>query len=280
MNKINIELPWYVSRERREDVIDTITRRDISLRMFLGVANGCTYYTMKDALDRAKRCPEYKHTIKQAFKLVEEKYKDYEKRLRTGITIQFFDPRELSDPSLFIDSITLDDMYSVWEATGGAGYAKIAKQREVLRHKILLSLEHHHVKRADDISFIILGGLTLEIAVEYYKMNIGDMNVGLSEVRDSLAKETYKDFSLEDVWLAYRRASNMLTKHYFDMYDLDEGESRNIQFGLNDYCKRFADKNWIEESFKQALQDYRELLRDNKTYRDAKKQINNIFKSA
>ena len=242
------------------------------VKLICGVANNATWLTVLHAHDHARRCPNYRQTVKQKFKAAIQSLRDYERTLLHNDENRMFHLADMSDRvRKKYGNITDREFYDFWTGMGAAAYEKTKPLLTSLQNKYRLSLEREHIPEAYNVAWVMVGMATLELSVHMYGKAIDECVNGYQLPR-KMVERVFGQFSLARPSKLWREALMSLCPGCEEVTPsaLDE---RNIEMGLTQLTEAWIDPTTLYNSTMDTVEEYSEIFR---TKGEMKKSLREI----
>ena len=242
----------------RQQLVNAMAKAAGVVKLICGVANNVAWLVTLDAYDHAKQCKRYRHEVKKAFKQAIAEWHAYENRLVHARVNRMFHVADLAEVSRKqYGDITDRQYYDFWASAGGPAYTKTKPLITSLVNKQRLSLEHHGVKDAEHIAWLLTASASMDIA--HYLLEQTMKNVANDHhIPHNIVKEVFEQFSVAPQRKAWGRAVLLLEPM---KYTLEPIERRNIQMGLDQLAKEWTSPTLLYNSVLDSVEDYEEVFR-------------------
>ena len=228
------------------------------VKLICGVANNAAWLVALDGYDHARRCSNYKHNVKHAFKLAINEWHNYEHRLIYASENRMFHVEDLGEKARkTFGKITDRQYYDFWASVGGPAYSETRPLITSLWNKHRLSLLNHGVKDADHVAWVLTAQAALELARQLYEKALDECVKGFGLPRGILRK-VFGQFSLAPIENRWRRALLLLAPD--SNFPLESTERKNIEHGLTQLCEAWMNPTILYNSTMTSVEDYEELF--------------------
>lgn len=204
--------------------------------------------------------PNFRHRVKQGFKQALDEFMAYERALIYSENNRLFCLADLTPEfRKRYGNISDREYYDYWCSTGAAAYVKTNGWINNLWNKYRLSLIHHHVPHAEMTAWAMTACASLRLAECIYLNNIEVCAKDLDIPRPLLV-EIFGRLNvgrIADKWDAALKMLEPLT----ESYDLDETESKNIQFGLDQLSEQWTSMRTMTDALSDSTESYSEVFR-------------------
>lgn len=242
------------------------------VKLITGVANNAAWLVTLNALDHARRCPNYRHQVKHLFMETTAAMNRYEKRLLFSEENRMF---HLADMSAEVrkkyGDITDREYYDFWTGMGNAAYQRTMPLLTSLQHKYRKSLEREGVPEADHVAWVMVAMATLDLAVQMYRRAIDECVTGY-ELPRRMVEQVFGQFSLAEVADRWRKALIALCPGT-DQIKPSGTDRRNIELGLEQLCEAWADPSTLYGSTMDTVAEYQEIFRTKGEQRKSFREI-------
>lgn len=265
-----------------EEVNSILSYMAGAVKMVCGYASNAAWLVCLDALDKVKKHPNYKQNAKREFKRVLDEWKKYENRLlypaRGEARFFCLDDMTDEDRAKYREGCTDREYYDFWCAMGNKAYQDTKNGIiSVLRHKYKKSLDYHNVPHSEILQYAHCAMACLVLSVRMYE-SILKQGMKQYNLPSAIIKKVFEVFNLERVCNAWYRAMCTL-EPLTEGYELEEGESRNIDLGLRQLEEEWASPNMGYDSAIEIVKDYEEIFASSKVQKQEVKKIKKIMKS-
>ena len=242
------------------------------VKLICGVANNAAWRCALEAHDHARRCHNYRHHVRRSFKECFRALHSYEARLIYSTENRMFHLADMSERvRKKYGNITDREYYDFWAAMGSEAYKRTEPLITSLQHKYRKSLEREGVPEADHVAWVMVAMAALDLAVQMYRRSIDECEKGYKLPR-KLLERVFGQFSLQEVADRWRKALIALcpgTDH-IKPSDID---MHNIELGLEQLCRAWADPTTLYNSAMDTVTEYQEIFR---TKGEQKKSLREI----
>lgn len=263
MNKVNIRAfnnPKGYTNE--EDVILAIAQCGQSIKHVCGIANSMAFLTMLDAIDMIKREGLYKQNTKRKFNDALTAHKKYESRLLNPSPgeSEYFNLANLPEDRRrrYRADLTNKEYFQTWLDMGDASYSAYKPMIDALCHKYYKSLTEHNVKHAKAVAWAITTEVTLEIAVEAFKVCTKELAY-INGLPLQFLRFEFQPFSLQGVQEAWCEALRQLYP-FVEEYGLTTHENKNITIGINQLKEYFSAQISSVDAIRQSVEDNADIF--------------------
>ena len=254
------------------------------VKVVMGVANGCALNIMMDCYtelsgkainpktgDFKPAHPKFRHHVKAAYKQAVKEYQYYERGLLHAQTNRFFHVADLSPKYRKIyGDITDSQFFEFWKGTSARAYQVSRPLVTSLWNKYRLSLLNHSVPNAEQLAWACVGQAVLTLACDIYETALKDAHSVCTILQEHQIRSLFSGFSLRRVRDAWTKALRLTED--ID-YQLEETESKNIDFGIMQLAETWSNPDYIYDSVSETLPEYEEIIR---TKGEMKKALRNI----
>lgn len=228
------------------------------VKLICGVANNAAWMVVLDAYDAARRCRNYRHSVKQAFKSAIEEFHVYERRLLHAQENRMFHVPDMGEKvRKTYGDISDREYYDFWAAVGGPAYHKTRPLITSLWNKHRLSLLNHGVKEAENVAWVLTAQAALELAAQLYEKAVRECINGYG-LPEKMVRSVFNQFSLKPVEDRWRRALLLLAPDAD--FKLEPTEKRNIEMGLTQLCEAWLDPSLLYNSTMETVEDFDEVF--------------------
>ncbi len=266
-----------MSKQEYEDLAKRVYKAAALVKLVCGAGNNAAHGVMQDAMDHAKQCSRFNMSIKgghrisylfrKAFKLWDE----YESNLLYTSKNRMFHMADMSpEVRRRYGDITDEQYYEFWAGVGHSAYGKTRPLMTSLWNKYRLSLEHHGVKDAEHVAWVLTAAASLNLAVQLYQRAINQCETEMRVPRYILTS-VFGQFDLTPVLKAWRTAVLALAPD--SEYPLESTERKNIEFGLTQLCDAWIDPTTLYTSTMQSVEDYEDVFATQGHKKKALKEI-------
>ena len=256
----------------KQDIERKLATAASVVKLVCGVGNNAAWFTMLEALDHARQCRRYKHTVKREFGKAIDMLHRYERELVNNPHNRMFHVADMSDAvRKKYGNISDREYYDFWKSIGGRAYHTVRPQLTSLHNKYRLSLQQHGVPDAEHVAWVMVAQSTLEIAVKMYHSAIQEANHG-GKIPQRIMEHIFGQFSLATVRRQWRTALALLSPES-EGYDLDKVEERNIEMGLMQLEEALSDPSIFYDSTLQSVEDYDDIFRTKGENKKAMREI-------
>ena len=242
------------------------------VKLICGVANNAAWRCALEAHDHARRCHNYRHHVRRSFKECFRALHSYEARLIYSTENRMFHLADMSERvRKKYGNITDREYYDFWAAMGSEAYKRTEPLITSLQHKYRKSLEREGVPEPDRVAWVMVAMAALDLAVQMYRRSIDECEKGYRLPR-KLLERVFGQFSLQEVADRWRKALIALcpgTDH-IKPSDID---GHNIELGLEQLCRAWADPTTLYNSAMDTVTEYQEIFR---TKGEQKKSLREI----
>lgn len=261
------------NNEDREKLVQKLVKAAALVKLICGAGNNAAWAVTLDGYDHARRCKNYGYKVKQAFRQAIKEWHDYEHRLIYANENRMFHLADMTpEVRKMYGNISDREYYEFWASVGSSAYIKTRPLLNSLWNKHRLSLEHHGVKDAEHVAWVITAAASLDIAVQLYRRAIDQCVIEMQLPRN-IVNRIFGQFDISRVADAWRRAILMLAPD--SEYPLESLEKKNIEHGLTQLCDAWLSPDILYQSTMQSVEDYDEIFA---THGYQKKAIGEIKK--
>lgn len=244
-------------------------------KLVFGCCNNCAAIMLFDGHDVAKQLPQYRQGVKKAFKAALQEFKEYEQRLLYASNMRMFHVDDMpASVRKSYGEMSDRQFFEFWQGIGSSTYEKARPFIGSLQNKYRLSMEKHGMRDASRSAALITTLAGLRITEQIFDIFVEEAAKG-NKLPPEFVRHVFIRFSMKRIGDAWENACRMLK--IIPEYDLDDSETKNIQFGLDALCDIMSDTDGVIDSLKVAVDDYRELFR---TDGERKKALRNISEAA
>lgn len=255
-----------------EETVQRMGNAAAVVKLITGVANNAAWLVTLNALDHARRCPNYRHRTKHLFMETVRALKQYEKRLIYASENRMFHLADMSDRvRKKYGDITDREYYDFWTGMGNAAYERTLPLLTSLQHKYRKSLDREGVPEADHVAWVMVAMAALDLAVQMYRRAIDECVNGYQLPR-RMVEQVFGQFSLAEVADRWRKALIALCPGT-DQIKPTPTDERNIELGLEQLCQAWADPTTLYGSTMDTVEEYKEVFR---TKGEQKKSLREI----
>lgn len=255
-----------------EETVQRMGNAAAVVKLITGVANNAAWLVTLNALDHARRCPNYRHRTKHLFMETVRALKQYEKRLIYASENRMFHLADMSDRvRKKYGDITDREYYDFWTGMGNAAYERTLPLLTSLQHKYRKSLEREGVPEADHVAWVMVAMAALDLAVQMYRRAIDECVTGYQLPR-KLLQRVFGQFSLANVLKLWRDALIALCPG-IDQIKPSHTDERNIEMGLIQLTEAWIDPTTLYNSTMDTVAEYSEVFR---TKGEMKKSLREI----
>lgn len=259
----------------RQDIERRLATAASVVKLVCGVGNNAAWFTMLEALDHARQCRRYKHTVKREFNRAVEMFHRYERELVNNQHNRMFHLADMSDAvRKKYGDISDREYYDFWKSIGGKAYQAARPQLTSLHNKYRLSLQQHGVPFAERVAWVMVAQSTLELAVKFYHSALQEANHD-DKIPQRIMEHIFGQFSLAAVRRQWRIALALLSPES-ERYDLDKVEERNIEMGLIQLEEALSNPSIFYDSTLQSVEDYDDIFRTKGENKKAMREIANL----
>lgn len=264
MKTVNLNDPIRNKRGRTaEQWLNDLAIVGESIRMMVGGANNCAYLLMGNALDAAKKLPEYKSNYKNCRKellTAHKMYSEYERRLFYGeFTSQMFSRTHMLDDTLKrYGDITTERYIELWQLQGAALYERTYPFIRSLMNKYKTSMDNHDVPNSEQLQHMLTACAGLYVTKNIFQDTIKAVSI-TNDFPEDYIKDLFLPFSLEAVAKQYHKAICLFTTRHIDGFT--ELEERNIELGLLDLNKEWSKEEYTIDTLIDAAEAAPEMFR-------------------
>lgn len=242
------------------------------VKLICGVANNAAALIMLDANDKMKEHPNYRQRVKMLYKHALDKRKELERNLLYTRMNRFFHLEDMTDETRKIyGKISDAEYFEFWQGMGGRAYTDTRPMVTSLWNKYRLSLIKHNIKYPEIFAWSMVAMAALELACKMYESSVRSVANDHKLPVDAL-NQVFGGFNLRPVADLWRKALEATDPKTND-YELDEMESRNIQFGLIQLEEAWSDPNGIFDMAAGATEDFEEVFRTKGEWKKALRTI-------
>ena len=244
-------------------------------KLVFGCCNNCAAIMLFDGHDVAKQLPQYRQGVKKAFKAALQEFKEYEQRLLYASNMRMFHVDDMpASVRKSYGAVSDRQFFEFWQGIGSSTYEKARPFIGSLQNKYRLSMEKHDMRDASRSAALITTLAGIRLTEQIFDIFVEEAAKG-NKLPPEFVRLVFGRLSMKRIGDAWENACRMLK--IIPEYDLDESETKNIQFGLDALCDIMSDTDGVIDSLKVAVDDYRELFR---TEGERKKALRNISEAA
>jgi len=250
-----------VIEQRQQELMQKVQIAAGQMKLVCGVANNAAWAVTLDAMGHIRQHPRYKQMVKRRFKEAMDAFRAYESALLyPGQGVRFFDVDDMSpETRKKYGNITDRDYYEMWAGVGAAAYKTTRPLVTSLQNKFRLSLEKHGVKHPDIVAWGMTAETCLALAAVMYGSVLDDIATQMPAHVQRL-RRVFAPFSLEHICDLWQRALLALCPEA-DKYQLEDGERRNIELGVEQLQEAWDNADTIYESTAKAVTQYDDIFR-------------------
>lgn len=259
----------------KDEIVQGLINMSSYIKTITGIANNAAWAITLDCHDQVKKHPKYRHAVKKAFKDMLKVHKDYELGIKYN-KHNLFCVKDM-DESVRVkykEDLTDADYLELWEGLGGAAYMESKPLITALHHKFKKSYENHGAKYPDILAHAMVGYTVLFLASSIYDQFL-EICQEECNVPIKVANVVYNCLSMKNVSDAWTKAMRLLDN---TEYHLDEGETRNVELGVQQLQKLWCDHRLLARSLRKAADDFDDVFRNKKMLRKVHAEINEIDK--
>ena len=250
------------------------------MKLICGVGNNAAWAVALDAIDHIRRHPRYKQMTKRRFKETMDAFRAYEGTLLCpGDGIRFFDVSDMPEMTRKkYGDITDRDYYEMWAGVGCAAYKSTYPLVTSLQNKFRLSLQKHGIAHPEIIAWGMTAATCLELSVVMYGSVLDDIETQMPRFTRQL-RSVFSPFSLDRIARLWQRALISLCPEA-DGYELESGERRNIELGVEQLQEAWDNIDTIYTSTAKAVEQYDEIFRTKGEVKKALLEISEQYAEA
>ena len=246
------------------------------VKLACGVGNNAAYAVMLTAHDHIKMHPNYRHEVKRLYRQAFTMFRQREGQLLHRTTNRFFHVADMTpEVRKKYGNITDAQYFEFWQGLGALAYREGQPLITSLHNKYRLSLLGHGIALPDIVAWPMTAQACLELACTLYNAAVRscaeEYHLPIGPLRDLFAP-----FSLRPVADVWNKALT-LTDPKADTYDLNEGEKRNIQLGLEQLEELWANPKFLYNSAFTATEDFEDIFRTKGENKKALREIGEIM---
>lgn len=263
----------------QQKIIDGVNAMSGVFKLYCAVGNNAAWMACLDAHDKIKQHRNYRHRVKQLFKLTLEEFHAYERNLLHATRNRMFHLGDLQpEARKKYGNITDRDYYEMWVGVGATAYQKTRPMITSLQNKYRLSLISHGIAQPDIMAWAIAGQACLELACEIYK---GAVDVAAEQhgVPRKVSNEVFGGLNLRKVADSWRMARIALDPAA-DAWEVEGIEKRNIDLGMEQLQDTWLNPHIVNGSVAETTEDYEEIFRTKGEMKKVLKYIAEVDRNA
>lgn len=258
-----------------EEIVNGLISMSSYIKTITGIANNAAWTITLDCHDQVKKHPKYRQEVKKAFKEMLKIHKDYELGIKYN-KHNLFCVKDM-DESVRVkykDNLSDAEYLELWEGLGGAAYMESKPLITALHHKFKKSYENHGAKHPDILAHAMVGYTVLFLASSIYDQYL-EVCEAEYKVPIKVSNYVYNCLSMKKISDAWTKAMRMLDN---TEYHLEEGETRNVELGVQQLQKLWCDHHLLARSLRKAADDFDDVFKNKRTLKKVHADINEIDK--
>lgn len=260
MDRYRINGEIVVTNLSREELGHRVAAAAGTIKTMCGIGNNAAWSCCLEVMDKLKEHPNFRQRVKQGFKGAMEEFKAYERNLVYAQHNRLFHLADLTpEYRKRYGDISDREYYEYWCGTGATAYSQNKGWINNLWNKFRMSLIRHKVPNEDVTAWAMTACAMLRLAECIFTNNIG-VCVADYDIPRALIEEIFGGLNLKRVADRWDAALTMLEPKTSG-YDLDEDESKNIQFGLDQLMEIWTSTGTMHDALAETTEAYSEVFR-------------------
>lgn len=229
----------------------------------MGIANAIVFTTMTDALDKLRKLPQYRQTIKRDFEKCRTMWTQYEQSLLHARQNPLFCVADMQPEyrKRFRDDLTDREYFEYWLTLGDKAYKRYINPINALRNKFVIILRRHNAPCIEPIAYALTAERAFFLSATFYKSLIKNMSQesGLNPI---VYRDLFSQLSVENIWECWSKALTEISlKLKIPHLEPTDADNRNIELSF-EYLKEVTMKDIFNlESMLELVADEEEIFR-------------------
>lgn len=257
----------------REQVFEDLSLAAADIKNNMGIVANVAYYCMLDAIDQAKKHPNYRQTTKQTVNNHHKVWDGWFTRMQSSTDhktqMLLFDLScfDTESKAVFREGITNREYFELWQGTGGEAYVKARSFINAMRLKFQRINENHHLEHADILAWMDVAGIMIELARNTFNDRIAYFErERLKNVLYPSPRQLFASLDptvLSNTWFKLRDLFPALP-------DLTDEEKTNLAMTADDIRRKLLSFEEATDSIMQAVDSYDDVMLSKGTIRKMK----------
>lgn len=246
------------------------------VKSVLGVCNNATFLYVVEALEALQGHPRYKGRVRHLFENARKEFKRYEGNLLYADKNRFFHVDDMPEHvrKMYGEDFTDRDFFEYWQGLGGAAYMKTRTLITRLANVYKNSFVRNRIEQPEIMASALAADSLFGVCESLFKYSVKEASHQFGLPHDWCLK-VFRPFSLKQVSETWRFALLTLEPSIAEKLTTDL-EEKNIEHGILDLVDAWSDPTILYDSMSNATDDFAELFRNKKEFRNVKAENNTV----
>lgn len=268
------------TREELVRVNQDLSRYSGIVKQWCGVTHNCAYMMMTNAMEGLRKHPAYRQKfskVRGAFDKALKMYYEWWGMLLTAKEPRYFHLADLSEEvrKRYDANAKDEDYLEYWKGIGFEAYVRIKDQRNVLRHKYLLSLTKHGQVMPEVGAEVLLVNTALSVCISTFETCIKEILADGRGYSEESMRYMFRQFDIRHIADQWLKATKLLLREYMDI-ELDDFDARNQQMATQQFVDTLCGDKMVFGAIMEATEAYEDIFRTKGTCKKVQRMIADV----